>query len=203
MATFIFSNVIENHTKFILKDYTEVTQNEKTKAEEYTKMITPQVNQRVSQILESDKEISNVLLLNYHNTISSTHGLSYLYLTTLTEKVRGLDTETCYNLWKELNYIYYGEEFEKIHNNNYLIVDSIPQITRNFPKLSKLLLISEAKSAAFYPIEGINQPIGMIVILYKITKKYDDNYYPQCISSNIQVLSSLLDYNSTKRKNND
>ena len=77
-----------SHTKAILEDYRQAAVTEKVLAEKYTEMITPQVNGHIEHILMEDKDASNVLLLNYHNTLQSTHGLSYRYLTALTEKRR-------------------------------------------------------------------------------------------------------------------
>lgn len=65
-------------------------------------------------ILKGDKDASNVLLLNYHNTLNSTHGLSYRYLTALTERRRGYDTKARIKLWADLEYMNYGEEIELI-----------------------------------------------------------------------------------------
>jgi hypothetical protein len=45
--------------------------------------------------------------------------------------------------------------------------------------------MSEAKSAAFYPIEGIDNPIGMIVVLYRKPKIYSLGFYNRYISPQI------------------
>ena len=87
----------------------------KVLAEKYTEMITPQVNGHIEHILMEDKDASNVLLLNYHNTLQSTHGLSYRYLTALTEKRRGYETKATIKIWKELEYINYGDELGRIN----------------------------------------------------------------------------------------
>ena len=188
------------HTKAILEDYTEVVHIEKAAAEEYTKMITPAVNEHVAHILKDDKDASNVLLLNYHNTLSSTHGLSYRYLTSLTEKKRGYDTKSCLRLWKDLEYINYGDELERINDNQYIRMDSIQAYRRSFPNLVALLEESKAESAAMYPIVGVNGPIGMIVIMYPAKKQYYLGYYNSVIAPCVQPLSSLLDYNAIRDK---
>lgn len=90
--------------------------------------------------------------MNYHNTLVSTHGLSYRYLTSLTEKKRGLNTKSCLRIWKELEYINYGEEIEKINDNKSLRMDSIPKYETVLPNLVELLYRSNAVSAAFYPL---------------------------------------------------
>lgn len=102
-------------------------------------MITPIINSDMEYILDHDEEASNVLLLNYHNTVTSTHGLSYRYLTSLTEKRRGIETSSCIRIWKELEYINYAEELERINSNKFLKVDSLAQYERTFPNLTELL----------------------------------------------------------------
>lgn len=188
------------HTKAILEDYTEVVHVEKAAAEEYTKIITPAVNEHIMHILKSDEDASNILLLNYHNTLSSTHGLSYRYLTPLTEKKRGYDTKSCLRLWKDLEYINYGDELERINDNQYIRMDSIKSFERSFPNLVTLLEESKAVSAAMYPIMGIDGPIGMIVIIYPTKKEYYLGYYNSVIAPCIQSLSTLLDYNAVRDK---
>ena len=147
-----------------------------------------------------DKDASNVLLLNYHNTLQSTHGLSYRYLTALTEKRRGYETKATIKIWKELEYINYGDELGRINDNQSIRMDTIENYYRTFPNLVALLEESGAKSAAMYPIAGIDGPIGMIVVIYPVTKEYYLGYYNSVIAPCIQPLSTLLDYNSIRKK---
>lgn len=189
-----------SHTKAILEDYRQTAVTEKVLAEKYTEMITPQVNEHMSHILAEDKDASNVLLLNYHNTLQSTHGLSYRYLTALTEKRRGYATKSTIKIWKELEYINYGDELEGINDNQFIRMDTIQNYYRTFPNLVALLEESGAKSAALYPITGLDGAIGMVVVIYPHTKKYYLGYYNSVIAPCIQPLSTLLDYNSVRKK---
>lgn len=200
LTIIVLETNFRSHTQLILQDYTEHVQQEKHLAEEYTKMITPIINGHIEYILTQDQEATNVILLNYHNTLTSTHGLSYRYLTSLTEKKRGLETKSCIRVWKELEYINYGEEIERINENRYLRMDTVNNYGHSFPNLVELLQRSQAKSAAFYPIVGIDGPIGMIVVIYHTEKEYYLGYYNTVIASVIQPLSFLLDYNSVKEK---
>lgn len=191
---------IRDHTKLILKDYSELVREDKQLAEEYTKMITPELNTYIEGILNKDKDASNVILLNYHNTLTSTHGFSYYYLTALAEKKRGLDTRSCKRYWKELEYVTYGEEIEKINDNQYLRMDDVSKYNYKLPNIVELLNLCNAKSAALYPIVGINGPIGMIVVMYPTSKIYGHDYYSSTIAKNIQPLVTYLDYNSVRIK---
>lgn len=171
---------------------------EKQIAEDYTETIAPLINQYVQTILSLDKDATNVLLLNYHNTLTSSHGLSYRYLTTITEKRRGIETKNCFRIWRELEYIHYEDEIEKINSNQFLRMDSIEPYAKSFPNITDLLEVSNAKAAAFYPIQGISSPVGMIVILYNKPKDYYLGYYNKVIARQIQPIAALLDYRSMK-----
>ena len=200
LSVIVVETSFRGHTKLILQDYTEQVQQEKYLAEEYTKIISPSINEYIERILVQDKDASNVILLNYHNSLVSTHGLSYRYLTALTEKKRGLDTKSCLRIWKELEYINYGDEIEKINDNRCLRMDSIQDYGTRLPNLVNLLELSDAKSAAFYPLSGVDGSVGMLVILYKVKKEYQEGYYQSIIAPSIQPLAIWLDYNSVKDK---
>lgn len=200
LSVIVVETSFRSHTKLILQDYTEQVQWEKYLAEEYTKIISPSINEYIERILVQDKDASNVILLNYHNTLVSTHGLSYRYLTALTEKKRGLDTKSCLRIWRELEYINYGDEIEKINENRSLRMDSIQQYSTSLPNLVELLQRSNAKSAAFYRLSGVDGPVGMLVVIYPMKKEYYLGYYQSIMAPSLQPLTTWLDYNSVKDK---
>ena len=198
LAGIIAGSTVRFHTTSILEDYTQQAAADKKIAEQYTQIISPMVNEYIQEILLKDTDASNVILLNYHNTLTSSNGLSYRYLTAITEKKRGIDSKNCLRVWKELEFINYEEEFAKINNNQYLTMDNVDNYISKFPKITELLQMCNAKSAAFYPIEGIGGSIGMIVVLYPKKKEYYIGYYNEVIAKQIQALSSLLDYDNMK-----
>lgn len=200
LSVIVVETSFRGYTKLILQDYTEQVQQEKYLAEEYTKIISPSINEYIERILVQDKDASNVILLNYHNSLVSTHGLSYKYLTALTEKKRGLDTKSCLRIWKELEYTNYGDEIEKINENKSLRMDSIQQYSTSLPNLVELLQRSNAKSAAFYRLSGVDGPVGMLVVIYPMKKEYYLGYYQSIIAPSLQPLTTWLDYNSVKDK---
>lgn len=160
--------------------------------------IAPKINEYVNNIERDDPDCYDVLLLNYHNSKKSLQGIRYLYLNCIAESTKGIEHEAVKKYWSDLEYIYYQDEISKIHNHGYLRIEDIDSIKPHFPKLYKNLLVSEAKSAAFYPIEGLDSPIGMIVVLYKQRKTYRSGFYNSHLSSQIQKLSTLLDYPNLK-----
>ena len=85
-----------------LQEYHIQQAEEKMLAEEYTRIITPYINEYCQKILDLDEDATNVILLNYHNTLTSSNGLSYKYLTSISERRRGFETKSCIKIWKEL-----------------------------------------------------------------------------------------------------
>lgn len=182
----------------ILSDYLNKLEQIDKKADKYTIEIAPKMHECVTAIQKEDPDCYNVLLLNYHNSKKSLQGLRYLYLNCIVESPKGINDEQVKEYWSDLEYIYYQDELSKIHNQGYLRIEDIDSIKFQFPKLYKKLYISEAKSAALYPIEGIENPIGMIIVLYKQPKKYNLGFYNAHVSPQIQKLSTLLDYPNLK-----
>lgn len=68
---------------------------------------------------------------------------------------------------------------------------------RTLPKLYRLVKSSEAEAISFFTIEGYNNQIGLIIILYKQPKIYDYKYAGK-ILPHIQKLALLLDYDKNK-----
>lgn len=197
-------NYIKTQNERILRQYTLFTEIKEQKAEEYTLATASDINNCINDIAIKDTAAYNVLLLSYHNTQKSLQGYRYLFLNCLTEKPKGLEGETLKEYWTNLEYIYYEDELSKIHNQEYLRISNIEKIRSTMPKIYKRLKMSGAKAAAFYTIEGVKNPIGMIVVLYNTPKTYYVGYYPEVVAHDIQKLAVILDYqnvNQTVQKN--
>ena len=192
----LFVNYVERQNLNILREYTQSTEMAEYKAEQYTIQTASDINRYVSDIAKKDDKAFDVILLNYHNTQKSLQGYRYLYLNCLTEKTKGLDSEPLKDYWTNLDYIYYEDEISKIHNQELLIISDIEAIKTSMPKFYRKLKLSEAKAATFYTIEGLSNPIGMILILYK--DPYSNNPNSNAIFNDIQKLALLLDYQNYK-----
>jgi hypothetical protein len=166
----------------IIKDYVEVVEDQERAAEEYTLELAPFINECVLEIQKNDEDCQNVLLLNYHNSKKSLQGFRYLYLNCITEKPKGLDSEPVKMYWHELEYIYYEDEISRIHDNGSLLINNTDSIKNSFPKIYRKLVSCNAQAAAFYPIEGVRTPIGMIIILYKDPNHLHDSEYINNVS---------------------
>lgn len=152
-----------------------------------------QIANCIESIKNLDNNCSNVLLLNYHNTSHSLQGFSYIYLNCISEGNHPTKNEEVIDYWHDLQYINYQTELSYIKDLSYLQVEDIDKIEDILPKFYKKLKLSNARAAGFYPIEGVNTTIGMLVIIYTDTQKWPSNYYAKTLAPQIQKISTLLD----------
>ena len=198
MFGYILYSQITDSTKQLIgeKFQEEVLHNKK--AEQYSMETSIELNYQVQLIAEKDKDAFDVLLLNYHNNTQSLQGYKYLYLSCLTEAPRCLDTPLMKQQWNRIDYIYYADELAKIHSQSFIQIEDVENMGEKFPKLYRLVKASDAKAISFFTIEGHDQAIGMIVLLYKEPKKYNQDYH-RAILPCIQRLAILLDYDNLKK----
>lgn len=97
-----------------------------------------------------------------------------------------------------MDYIHYSEELERIHSRGFLMIDD--GSTTDFPRFKKRLDLCDVKHAAFFPINGVSEHIGMIIIFYKDCEYYNIKDFQKDILPHINKLSILLDYDSVKKK---
>ncbi len=188
---------ITDSTKKFLREKSDEELVHTKKAEQYSRKTSIELNTQVQLIAEKDKDAFDVILLNYHNNTQSLQGYKYLYLSCLTEAPRTLDTPLLKQQWNRIDYIYYADELAKIHNQSFIQIEDIEKMGYQFPKLYRLVKASDAKAISFFTIEGQNEAIGMVVLLYKEPKKYDYNYARKILPC-IQRLAILLDYENVK-----
>ena len=203
LLLWIFGNYTATGVKRVLNNSRNTERQDKYKREQYTVDITLDVNKYIQNVLNFDTNASNVILLNYHNTLLSTNGLSYKYLTAVCEKFQGEEARPCMKEWKELDYLNYGEEIQKINASKYIMLEDNDKYMRSFPKFVWVMHNSGIKVACFYPIIGMHEPVGMLIIGYrdKVTE-VDLEYIRRLIYPTIQPLASLLDYNAHMNKTN-
>ena len=203
LVVWILGNYTISGIKDVFKDQQTMEQRTKQKREQYVVAITPIVNRHINDIISKDVNATNVILLNYHNTLLSSHGLSYRYLTAICEQFKGLQSKPCAEYWKELDYMNYGDEITKINMASCLQLPDLSKARETLPKFTYLLERSGFKSATFYPILGVDGPVGLLIVGY--TNKYTDvtiEYIKEVINYNIQPLSTLLDYDYVLKNDN-
>lgn len=185
---FFYSGTKYITTNAISEVFNTVKENRR-ESEDYTKSIAPKINESLNNILNSDTNISNVLLINYHNSTESINGLSYLYMTTLAEAYADTSIK---KEWREVYYIDYASELDKIHRTTSTVINT--STANRFPLLSKRLTYCGATYSVWFTLKGVNSEIGVLVIVYKNIPPTDILYYSKNILGCVNRLSILLDY---------
>lgn len=188
----LYTQINQSTQNQIKEQYEQSIQAEK-EAEEYAKDKAIEVNRHVRLIAHKDKDAFDVLLLSYHNTKQTLQGFKFLYLSCLTESPKSIDTPLLKSQWTNLDYIYYVDELERLHNQEIVHIQDLSEMEEDLPKLYRLVRSSDAKAVSFYIVEGKKSPIGIIVMLYKdpIACKMEK---AKIIMPSIQKLAILLDY---------
>ena len=158
----------------------------------YAGLNMPIINPLDSEMTEAI-DAYNVLLLTYQNSKQSLQGYKFLYLSCVTEAPKTLDTPLLKTQWTGLDYLYYVDELEKIHNQEIVHISNVEDMKYSLPRLYRIVENSDAKAVSFYVIEGKKSPIGMVVLLYN---KEPFNQYEKVkiVMPSIQKLAILLDY---------
>lgn len=195
----IYPWLVEQNKNTIVS-YFESVEQQNIEDENYALRMAHYINEYVYNIQQSDPDCFNVLLMNYHNSQKSLQGFKYHYLNCMTESPKSIYDEPLKDYWSDLEYVYYETELNKIRVNGYLRIQNVDSIRAEFPRLYRKLKQSQAKAAAFYPIEGLDSPVGMVIVLYKKPKDYSLGFYNKNISPWIQKLSNILDYQNVKQK---
>lgn len=197
IALFLIINFtgIKRISDISVKHYITETKEEKRKQEEYTRNNAVMINNELTMIMKSNENVTNVMWVSYHNSTESLNGLSYLYLSVISEVQKDISYKS---MWKDMDYIHYSEELERIHSRGFLMIDD-GSIT-DFPRFKKRLDLCDVKHAAFFPINGVSEQIGMIIIFYEDCEYYNIKDFQKDILPHINKLSILLDYDSVKKK---
>lgn len=190
---YVLYTQINQSTNQQLKAQTEQIAKVEKEAEEYAKDKAIEVNRHVRLIAHKDRDAFDVLLLSYHNSKQSLQGFKFLYLSCITEAPKSIDTPLLKSQWTNLDYIYFVDELEKIHNQEILNFTDLQKMQEDLPKLYRLVKGSDANAVSFYVVEGKKSPIGLLVLLYKdsIGCQLDKT---KIIMPSIQKLATLLDY---------
>ena len=174
------------------------------KQESYLEKVAPQINNLMDEIIHRDSCMSNVILLNYHNSLMSSSGLAYKRLTGISEKFRGLDNSPCIDFWADLDYINYIDEIQKINQSDFTIIDQDPNNKIRFPNFSYKLKKCEFKYAVLYPLRGTEEAIGMLIVIYKEDMpNINLQYCHDIIYPSLYKLTILLDFNNIKKNYED
>ena len=190
---YVLYSQINQSTYEIIDEKSEEKVSKEKQAEQYTKDTAIEVNRHIRLISHKDSQAFDVLLLSYHNSKQSLQGYKFLYLSCIAESPKSFDEPLLGHEWANLDYIYYIDELEKIHNQEIVNISNVEHMRQSLPKLYRLVNSCDAKAVSFYVVEGKLSPIGIVVVLYK-DANINIEEKAKIIMPSIQKLAILLDY---------
>lgn len=172
--------------------------------EKYAMEMAEPINQCLKEISDKDKDTYDVILLTYHNTKRTMQGFSYIYIDYLTDYKNDPSKPRVNKFFKDLDWMYYSDELKTLQDQSYYRCNSLDSLKIKYPKLYyDIFQELNPKALAIYNLQGVDSPLGLLIILYDKPKDYYLGYSNTVIYPYIQQLASILDYNNIKRKVND
>ena len=193
---------IVNRFETSIRDIIQKNPIEMQEEEKYTIEMSEPINQCLREISDKDKDTYDVILLTYHNTKKTIQGFSYIYIDYLTDYKIDPSKPQVKKFFKELDWIYYSDELKALQDQSYYRCNSLDSLKATYPKLYyDVFRELNPRALAIYNIQGLDSPLGLLVILYNKPKKYYLGYSNTTIYPYLQQLSSILDYNNIKKVN--
>lgn len=194
---------IDRHLKDFVAKSIEISQQNDVEAEQYTLQMAEPINEALKEIYEHDGQTSNVILLTYHNGKKTISGFEYRYLDYLTEYNINPTRQPVKKIFDQLDWMYYFDELTTIRRCGFVVYNNIEDMKNKYPKLYyDAFRYLEAKAVAIYTIEGSEQPVGLLILLYNNPNTTDIKTFDQKILPYTESLSAILDYNNIKKKLN-
>ena len=193
---------IVNRFETSIRDIIQKNPIEMQEEEKYAMEMAEPINQCLKEISDKDKDTYDVILLTYHNTKKTMQGFSYIYIDYLTDYKIDPSKPQVKKFFKELDWIYYSDELKALQDQSYYICNNLSELQEKYPKLYyDVFRELNPRALAIYNIQGLDSPLGLLVILYNKPKKYYLGYSNTTIYPYLQQLSSILDYNNIKKVN--
>lgn len=195
---------IVNNFKSCIRDINQKNPIEMQEEEKYAIEMADPINQCLREISDKDKDTYDVILLTYHNTKKTMQGFSYIYIDYLTDYKNDPSKPQVKKFFKELDWIYYSDELKTLQDQSYYRCNNLSELQKKYPKLYyDVFRELNPEALAIYNIQGVDSPLGLLIILYNKPKHYYLGYSNTIIYPYLQQLASILDYNNIKKKMNN
>lgn len=202
LLMYIIGNyILDSKLQTFKNSYTELVQQNNNDSEVYTIEMSEDINRALSEILHKDGDAQSVILLQYHNSKKTLQGFSYLYLDYLTDCRTDPSETSAKKIFNDLEYVYYSGELRAIQESASIRVDSMAQFEKKFPRLYyDAFRFLNTSALAIYPLRGVDDYLGMLIVTYDKPKKYYVGYTDKIITPYVEQLTSILDYKNIKNR---
>lgn len=180
-------------TKFVENKLSDSTGIHK-KALAHRKNITPYVREILSELAEKT-DADRTLLFEYSNGNSNLVGLPFLYVTATCEFVRPGVNPVSQN-YQRINTSLCATLVEDMDNLGYVYVEDIEDMKNVYPVVYSMMKPNNVKSAIFYPLFGMDCPVGFIVLTGLNNKIINRKEVIPITSTSAQRISALVNFDN-------
>lgn len=150
------------------------------------------VNRLLTELLQKTSA-DRVALFEYHNGGYNLTGMPFLHFSlSICRNNYGVD-----DLSKDFNDILVSSvpDFVKeLDQNEIVYIQDIENLRATFPRLYKELAEDDIKQVLFCNIEGINDPVGILMLAFKTADTNLNRKVRKEIFKKVQKISTMLDY---------
>lgn len=150
----------------------------------------------LSKLLK-DCKANRAIIFEYHNGGQNLSGLQFLHVSATMEK-DSINTTTINPLFKNIFLSTLPGLEDELNQKGFLHIKSLSEIEDKYPLLYQTFANNSTKELVIIPINGINNPIGFIIIGLNNIQLLTDKKINTILVSEIQQISSLLDYKNIK-----
>lgn len=161
------------------------------------KNVSPQIQKILSELLEETNG-DRALLFEFSNGKSNLAGLPFLFLNATSESL-SVGTSSVAHLYQKMNISLFASFILNLEKAGFFYCKNIEEIKDNNPFIYSLLKPNAVKSALFYSIYGVDEPLGFIVIT-SVKEEFERKCTLPKIAEVAQRVSSLLNLEDLEEK---
>ena len=150
----------------------------------------------LSKLLKECKA-NRAIIFEYHNGGQNLSGLQFLHVSATMEK-DAINTTTINTLFQNIFLSTLPGLEDELNQKGFLHIRSLSEIEDKYPLLYQTFANNSTKELVIIPINGINNPIGFVIIGLNNIQLLTDKKINTILVSEIQQISSLLDYKNIK-----
>lgn len=193
----VIDNKMDNLFSFI-ESKIKHSENEHKEAIAFRRDSSGKIKELSDKLVE-ETEFNSLILFEYSNGSQNISGLPFLYMSATHEIVPN-GVEPSISKYQKINTTLFADFLSDLEKDNMLYVQDLNNIKEVYPIMYNILDRLGAKSAAFYSVEGIEGPIGMLVLIscYCLNEENSDINKKNIYDKGSKI-ASLLDYKSVAK----
>lgn len=141
------------------------------------------------------------LLFEYTNGTSNLIGLPFVYASAASE-VLAPGVSSVSHLYQKINISIAADFLIHLEEDGYLFIDDLELLKMHYPVIYNFMKPSGVSSALFYPIQGVEEVLGFIVVTTVGGHKLNKKEAIQKVSLSAQQISSMMNFEELDKKMN-